>query len=447
MENTLENLYKKYDRPGPRYTSYPAYPHWEVTPSENQWLGHLSKEDEGDLSVDLYIHIPYCQSLCFYCGCNRNISKNLDLGDEYTDYLLREWEMYIKRIPKLKIASLHFGGGTPTFLKPESFKRIFDALRPYMRDDFHGAVEIDPRVTTKEQIEYLSAQGIKRFSLGIQDFDYGVQKVINRIQPREMVEDVLRLLKENGAQSINFDLIYGLPKQSAETLKETIAIVKELRPDTIALYSYAHVPWKAPAQKALEKHGICEGEEKRGLYNLSKELLYEVGYKELGMDHFSLEEDKLYQAFSAGEMKRSFMGYTTAASSHLLGLGVSSISSTPYGHIQNEKEIADYKARIDKGEFPFFYGHIQNERDKATSESIHDIMCGSLTDLNKLFDVSPQDQREKIELQLKDMLEDQLIEYNEGKLQVTALGLPFIRNISMALDYRLKDTHRFSRTV
>ena len=165
------------------------------------------------------------------------------------------------------------------------------------------------------------------------------------------------------------------------------------------------------------------------------------------MDHFSLEEDKLYQAFSAGEMKRSFMGYTTAASSHLLGLGVSSISSTPYGHIQNEKEIADYKARIDKGEFPFFYGHIQNERDKATSESIHDIMCGSLTDLNKLFDVSPQDQREKIELQLKDMLEDQLIEYNEGKLQVTALGLPFIRNISMALDYRLKDTHRFSRTV
>ncbi len=446
---TIQSLYLKYDRPGPRYTSYPAYPHWEVMPKENQWLDHLNQDTnaEGLLEVDLYIHIPYCQSLCFYCGCNRNISKNLDLGDIYTDYLLKEWDMYIRRVPGLRVASLHFGGGTPTFLKPHAFKRIFDTLAPFKTSDFHGAVEIDPRVTTKEQIQYLASVGIKRYSLGIQDFNHDVQKVINRIQPREMVEDVLTLLKENGAQSINFDLIYGLPKQTAQTLKETISIVKELRPDTIALYSYAHVPWKAPAQKALEKHGISEGEEKRNLYNLSKDLLDEVGYRELGMDHFSLEEDKLYQAFKAGKMKRSFMGYTTAASTHLIGLGVSSISSTPFGHIQNEKEIDDYKKRIDQNEFPFFYGHIQNERDLETSQSIHDIMCGHITDLNPLFKVSPADQKEKIELQIEDMKRDKILQYENGKLQVTPEGLPFIRNISMALDYRLKDTHRFSRTV
>ncbi len=438
-------LYQKYDRPGPRYTSYPAYPHWEQTPSAEQWLAHL--KDVDDLVVDLYIHIPYCQSLCFYCGCNRNISKNLDLGDLYTENLLKEWAMYTKELPELKISSLHFGGGTPTFLKTEAFQKIFQAIRPYQAPGFHGAVEIDPRVTTKEQIEFLSDQGIKRFSLGIQDFNHDVQKVINRIQPKEMVEDVLKLLKDYGGESINFDLIYGLPKQTEDTLRETMAIVKELRPDTIALYSYAHVPWKAPAQKALEKHGISEGEEKRALYNLSKSLLDEVGYKELGLDHFSLESDKLYRAYKAGTMKRSFMGYTTAASEFLLGLGVSAISSTPFGHIQNEKEIADYEQRIGQGELPYFYGHIQNDLDRHTSQSIHDLMCGKTTHLGNLLKSSSDIQKHKIVEELKAMALDDLIRFEDEKVEVTTIGLPFLRNISMALDYRLKDTHRFSRTV
>jgi len=439
------SLYLKYDRPGPRYTSYPAYPHWEETPSTEQWLDHLWKVD--DLKVDLYIHIPYCQSLCFYCGCNRNITKNLDLGDVYVDHLLKEWEMYTQELPHLKIASVHFGGGTPTFLKTQALKRIFDAITPYRATGFHGAIEIDPRVTTREQIEYLSSQGLKRFSLGIQDFNYGVQKVINRIQSRKMVEEVLHLLRKNGAESINFDLIYGLPKQSPETLKETMAIVKELRPDTIALYSYAHVPWKAPAQRSLEKYGISEGEQKRALYNLSKELLDNVGYKELGLDHFSLETDKLYHAYKTGSMNRSFMGYTTAASDYLIGLGASAISSTPFGHIQNEKEVADYEARIEKNELPFFYGHIQNDLDRYTSNSIHDLMCGKAANLSDLLKCSSQEQRLKIIEELTAMAMDELIHFDGSKVEVTTLGLPFLRNISMALDYRLKDTHRFSRTV
>ena len=447
--NTIcEELYQKYDRPGPRYTSYPAYPHWEMTPSASQWLHHL--ETNENLEIDLYIHIPYCQSLCFYCGCNRNISKNLDLGDVYTTTLLKEWEMYTQKLPNLKVSSLHFGGGTPTFLKTAAFKKIFDAIRPFRSENFHGAIEIDPRVTTREQIEYLSSQGVKRFSLGIQDFNHEVQKVINRIQPREMVEDILQILKDNGAQSINFDLIYGLPKQSEQSLIETMDIVKELRPDTIALYSYAHVPWKAPAQKALEKHGIAEGQEKRELYNISKKLLDEVGYKELGLDHFSLESDKLYKACKSGEMKRSFMGYTTYATENLIGLGVSAISSTPYGHIQNEKEIPDYMAKVEKGELPFFYGHIQNERDLETSKTIHDIMCGKSAGLDQLFKVSPFDQIDKIKRELESMAKDLLIcpqSLAKEKIEVTHTGLPFLRNIAMSLDYRLKDTHRFSRTV
>ncbi len=440
-----QNLYLKYDRPGPRYTSYPAYPHWEETPSAHQWLEHLREEKE--LEVDLYIHIPYCQSLCFYCGCNRDISKNLELGDLYTDHLLKEWAIYTRELPHIKIASLHFGGGTPTFLKTEAFKRIFKAIEPYKSESFHGAVEIDPRVTTREQIEFLSSKGIKRFSLGIQDFNHGVQKVINRIQPQAMVEDILQLLRDNGAESINFDLIYGLPKQSEETLNETISIVKELAPDTIALYSYAHVPWKAPAQKALEKHGISEGEEKRALYNLSKDLLDEVGYKELGLDHFSLESDKLYQAYKSGTMKRSFMGYTTAASPYLIGIGVSAISSTPYGHIQNEKEVVDYERRINNDELPFFYGHIQNDLDRHTSQSIHDLMCGKAAHLKELLASSNEQQRKRVINELRQMASDDLIRFEDNLVEVTTTGLPFLRNISMALDYRLKDAHRFSRTV
>ena len=259
MENiSNHSLYQKYDRPGPRYTSYPAYPHWEQTPTSHQWMNVLKANksdslDQQKLDIDLYIHIPYCQSLCFYCGCNRNISKNQELGDEYTDYLLREWALYLAELGDIKISSLHFGGGTPTFLKTQAFKKIFETLSPYLADNFQGSIEIDPRVSTKEQMEYLSSQGIKRFSLGIQDFNYDVQKVINRIQPQKMVEEVLEALRSTQVQSINFDLIYGLPKQTRKTLDETLAIVKKLRPDTIALYSYAHVPWKASAQKALEK--------------------------------------------------------------------------------------------------------------------------------------------------------------------------------------------------
>jgi len=453
MENISNQLlYQKYDRPGPRYTSYPAYPHWEQTPSALQWMNDLkthksSSADHQKLDIDLYIHIPYCQSLCFYCGCNRNISKNHELGDEYTDYLLREWALYLEELGDIKISSLHFGGGTPTFLKTQAFQKIFKALGPYLADHFQGSIEIDPRVTTKEQIKYLSSQGMKRFSLGIQDFNYDVQKVINRIQPQKMVEEVLETLRSTQVQSINFDLIYGLPKQTRETLDETLSIVKKLRPDTIALYSYAHVPWKAPAQKALEKHGIAQGEQKRDLYNYCKELLAKAGYKELGLDHFSLEKDSLYQAYERGEMKRSFMGYTTRATKHLIGLGVSAISSTDFGHIQNEKEIEDYKKRIDADQLPFFYGHIQSERDLQTSQAIHAIMCGRGAKLSCLFKVSSEEHREKMNTSLTQMLEDQLIDWDGENLKVTPTGLPFLRNIAMALDYRLRDTQRFSRTV
>ena len=453
MENiSNHSLYQKYDRPGPRYTSYPAYPHWEQTPTSHQWMNVLKANksdslDQQKLDIDLYIHIPYCQSLCFYCGCNRNISKNQELGDEYTDYLLREWALYLAELGDIKISSLHFGGGTPTFLKTQAFKKIFETLSPYLADNFQGSIEIDPRVSTKEQMEYLSSQGIKRFSLGIQDFNYDVQKVINRIQPQKMVEEVLEALRSTQVQSINFDLIYGLPKQTRKTLDETLAIVKKLRPDTIALYSYAHVPWKASAQKALEKHGIAQGEQKRDLYNYCKELLAQAGYKELGLDHFSLETDSLYQAYERGEMKRSFMGYTTSATKHLIGLGVSAISSTDFGHIQNEKEIEDYKKRIDAAELPFFYGHIQSERDLQTSQAIHSIMCGRGAELSSLLKVSSEEHRDKMKASFAQMLEDQLIEWDGENLKVTTTGLPFLRNIAMALDYRLRDTQRFSRTV
>lgn len=448
----MMELIAKYDKPGPRYTSYPAYPYWNNGPIEEEWLSELA--NHKNLLVDLYIHVPYCQSLCTYCGCTRTISKNLDKGMDYTSLLLKEWAIYKEALPQIQIQSLHLGGGTPTFLRPEYLRIIFENLAPSLIESFSGAVEVDPRVTSERHIEVLKDFGISRFSLGIQDFDPKVQKAVNRIQPSELVANTVRLIRESSNTGINFDLIYGLPLQNQESIRQTIEEVKMMRPDTIALYGYAHVPWRSKAQKSLERYHIPHGEEKRALYELSKELLLEAGYRELGLDHFALEDSSLYQSYKDGQMKRNFMGYTKEVAPVTLGLGTSAISNTPNSFVQNEKELSDYEAALEKDRLPLANGHRLTQRDRLASDVIQSLMCTGKVDLTSYFEILCEKETLNHLGRLEEMEADGILTLSGGELrqlEVTDLGKPFLRNICMVFDeyFQLKSDGppRFSRTI
>lgn len=444
------NLVEKYDKPGPRYTSYPAYPHWNQNPTQEMWLGEL--RETRDLSVDLYIHVPYCQSLCTYCGCTRTISKNLDKGMDYTSSLLEEWNLYKEALPHIQIQSLHLGGGTPTFLRPEYLNILFQNFAPFLKDNFTGAVEVDPRVTSERHIETLTNFGIKRFSLGIQDFDPLVQKVVNRIQPPELVSNIVNFIRESGATGINFDLIYGLPHQTKESITQTIKLVKEMGPDTIALYGYAHVPWVSKAQKSLEKYPIPHGKEKRDLYELSKNLLEEAGYREIGLDHFAKVESILYQSFLKGEMKRNFMGYTSLVAPVTLGLGASAISNTKNTFVQNHKDIQSYQEDLKNESLPLHKGHSMSARDVCAGKIIQELMCQGKTNLSSLFELLSEKDCLHHMSELEEMERDGLLMIENQSLEVTTLGKPFLRNICMVFDENLRKTEslatpKFSRTI
>lgn len=445
---TKHELIQKYDKPGPRYTSYPAYPHWKETPTESEWMGQVVLKRDLGAQFDLYVHIPFCQSLCIYCGCSRMITRDLSLAERYVDALIKEWNHYQKRVGYFPITSIHLGGGTPTFLPPKLLEKLIVNLQGSQKIDW-GAVEVDPRVTTKEHCEVLVKHGFKKFSLGIQDFDEKVQKNINRIQPFEMVKTLTKDLREMGVESLNFDIIFGLPGQSIETIQNTFKKVEKLKPDTIAFYSYAHVPWKIKSQKALEKIGLPSAEEKRALYECGKECLEGIGYHELGMDHFSLKEDQLYKAYEKGELKRSFMGYTARKGECLIGLGCSSISSTGFGYVQNEKEVPDYLEKIESGEMAFHYGHTMSHQDKIIDQTIQSLMCQGETQLDRVLLNLDKEHARRVRGIYQEMMEDGLLKISNSKLQVLENGKPFIRNICMALDPNLSEVPReqFSRTI
>ncbi len=449
MEVPLSH-YQKYNQAGPRYTSYPAYPHWTKPPTQNQWFTLLQNHANSGNIFDIYIHIPFCESLCTYCGCSRIITKDQDFASRYVDCLIKEWGVYKSLAQNLKLGSLHLGGGTPTFLRYPNLKRLLDnILEGIDPSGFYGAIEIDPRVTNQDQMEYLIEKGFCKFSLGIQDFDPHVQKIINRVQPVSLVEDIISRLRRLGIESLNFDLIYGLPEQTGETIKATILEVVKMRPDTIAFYSYAHVPWKSKAQKTLEKYHIPAGDEKRSLYQLGKGLLEESGYKEIGMDHFALEEDILFKAFKKGKLKRNFMGYTARKGDCILGLGASSISDSGKCFIQNEKDPLLYCKLVEKDKLPIVHGHVLDEIELKIAKNIQEIMCSGETDISEILKLFDNEKKEQVEDEYLNMKKDGLIELEAGILKVTGMGNVFVRNICMVLDIHLKEKSKncFSKTV
>ncbi|CAN5568840.1 hypothetical protein BH23BAC1_BH23BAC1_45600 [soil metagenome] len=339
-----EDLIKKYNVPAPRYTSYPTVPYWDKEQiSSRSWIEVVKRafmESNKEKGISLYIHLPFCESLCTYCGCNTRITKNHKVEDEYIDAVMKEWQFYLQQFSeKPIIRELHLGGGTPTFFSPENLWQLISNIlgTAEMHPSADFSFEGHPNNTTEKHLQVLFDLGFRRVSFGIQDLDLKVQYAIHRIQPYENVEAVSKEARRIGYTSINFDLIYGLPFQTSESVLSTIEKFAQLMPERIAFYSYAHVPWLKPGQRGYSEDNLPDNEVKRKLYESGKEKLNSLGYINIGMDHFALPGDSLYEAFHEGKLHRNFMGYTVCHTDLLVGLGTSAISDAKYGYMQNNK--------------------------------------------------------------------------------------------------------------
>lgn len=450
------NLISKYNIPAPRYTSYPTVPYWdESTFTPELWKQKLKEafqEENAENGISLYLHLPYCESLCTYCGCNKYITRNHQVELPYIEALLKEWKMYREMLGGTpQIAELHLGGGTPTFFSPDNLdtlisELLFDTEVP---PNASFSFEAHPNSTSKAHLIVLQRLGFNRLSLGIQDFDPKVQEIIHRIQPVETVERVMADARRAGYFTINFDLIYGLPLQTRESMRETVAQVIRLRPDRISFYSYAHVPWiKGTGQRRYTEADLPDEQTKRALYEESRAAFEAAGYSEIGMDHFALPSDELYLSRDRGTLHRNFMGYTVNHSKVMIGLGASAISDCWTAYAQNEKTVGAYLQAIKEDRLPVFRGHVLDEEDLLLRPLILDLMCHFDSDLNEVKDrpvISEALDR------LHDLEEDGLVVVEDGHAKVTDTGRAFVRNICMAFDARLwrnaPQTQLFSKSV
>ncbi len=434
----MSDLFKKYDVPAPRYTSYPTVPFWSEVPTTEQWLKELAKAFDSETATwSLYFHLPFCESLCTFCACNTVITRDHRREETYIDLLAKEWNLYLERVPKLRerpLLGLHLGGGTPTFFSAENLERI---LRPVLaetlvdRERFEASVEVHPGHTTREQLITLRRLGFTRISLGVQDFDPVVQKIVNRHQPYEVTKSITDIARELGYTSVNYDLIYGLPLQTRDRFGETVEKTIELEPDRIALYSFALVPWIKPAQRSYSDEDIPRAGEKRALYEMAREKLEKAGYVEIGMDHFARPHDGMARAQREGTLHRNFQGYTETRTRVLLGLGVSAISETPTCFHQNEKAFPVYERRVRQGEIPTLRGHLLSEEDQRLREQILRFMTRFEVDLDN-------EQSDEAKEFLASLIDDGLVNVGDNKLVLTERGRPFLRNACMFFDYRLR---------
>lgn len=448
----LSNLIAKYDVPVPRYTSYPTVPYWSEVPTHDEWIGHLRKTLQNSESRwSMYLHLPFCETLCTFCGCNNSITKDHKKEDPYIASLLKEWDLYKAQVPELTkqpLNHLHLGGGTPTFFSPQNLKTLISGLWKDIQKDpehFEASIEVDPRRTTLEHLQVLRELGFNRVSMGVQDFNPEVQRLVNRIQPYEITAKLTAQARELGYESVNYDLIYGLAKQTAESFAETARLTVALRPDRIALYSFALVPWIRPAQRLFKDEDLPNGAEKRALYEIARDILLGAGYVEIGMDHFALPSEALSLASKNKKLHRNFMGYTDQKSDVMLGMGVSAISETPFSFHQNEKILNIYQERLAKGEIPTHRGHVHTEEDRERRQQILKLM----TQLEVDFVSSEQALAAKEFL--AEMAKDGLVQVTDQTVKVTEKGRPFLRNACVFFDERLRSkqpqTQVFSKSI
>lgn len=450
------SLIQKYNVPGPRYTSYPTVPYWDTDNFDSaQWLAHCKKtfiESNDKEGISLYIHLPFCESLCTFCGCHKRITKRHEVENPYIEAVLKEWRLYcdlFQERPNIK--EIHLGGGTPTFFSTANLERLITGILSTAKvDENHEfSFEGHPNNTTKEHLKCLYDLGFRRVSFGVQDYSPVVQKAIHRIQSFHNVAKVTLWAKEIGYTSVSHDLIFGLPFQKLEHIIDTIEKTKSLSPDRLAFYSYAHVPWiKGNGQRGFQESDLPKDDEKRILYETGKMLLEKCGYYEIGMDHFALKTDSLYKSLLQKSLHRNFMGYTASKTQLMIGLGVSSISDSWGAFAQNEKKIETYYDYLNNNQIPVTKGHILTEEDLVIRKHILNLMCIGSTTID--FSTSIFNKEEFIN-DLREFEKDELIYIEGDTIRIRTKGRPFLRNICMAFDLRLQrnkpDRQLFSMTI
>lgn len=443
------SLIEKYNIAVPRYTSYPAVPHWNsVAPTQEQWLSELSASYSEYPELSMYIHLPFCEALCTYCGCNKRITKNHGVESPYIDAVLKEWSIYQDHFDtKPVIKEIHLGGGTPTFFDPENLRRLIQTILDQvdLAEDYEFSFEAHPNSTSREHLQTLFDIGFRRISIGVQDVSPDILKAINRQQTSEEVANVTTWAREIGYTSVNYDIIYGLPFQRPMDVWETTKFIAQHKPDRLAFYSYAHVPWKSAGQRAFTIDDIPAGRMKNDLYSLGRYLLEVEGYESVGMDHFCLPTDSLFESYQQGNMHRNFMGYTTNYTRCSVALGASSISDSWGMYVQNEKHIETYQEIVNSGKLPIIKGHALGDKEKNTREHILDLMCRDETSWTEINALNPD------KTTLLDLAKDDLVTYTDNSIKVSEAGRYFIRNICSTIDPLFKapsaDQSIFSKAI
>lgn len=446
---------KKYNVPGPRYTSYPTAVKFTAPLDEEFVVDRIRLDAAADRDLSLYFHLPFCKSLCWYCGCKTVITKNQRQSATYISYLARELGLMSTLVKtRRKVTQIHWGGGTPTFLLPSEIRELGLLVRSHFEiaPDVEASVELDPRRMTLDHVAALRDAGMNRVSLGVQDFDAQVQAAVNRIQPFEQTREVLAWIRSAGFQSVGIDLIYGLPFQTADSFQKTLDLVLSLNPDRLALFSYAHVPWIKPAQVLLRSETMPTAQTKLDILQLSIETLAREGYAYIGMDHFAKRRDELYLAQKEGKLQRNFQGYSTRAGADIYGFGVSSISQTEDMYWQNEKDLSRYYGRIEQGRLPIASGYVLSHDDQIRRKTIMRIMCDMKLDYQAMsaqLGVTCETYFETELRAVKALEGDGLVHFTAGGFDVTDLGRLLIRNIAMCFDRYLpaKTEGVFSRTI
>jgi oxygen-independent coproporphyrinogen-3 oxidase len=454
-----EELLLRFGGAGPRYTSYPTVPEWSREFGATDAQAAFGRAARSREPLSLYVHLPFCRELCLYCGCTVQITRRAELVEDYLDALELEIERTAELLGERRdVLQLHWGGGTPTHLAPEQIERLHGAIARSFRilPGAEQSIEVHPHVTTHEHIDTLAALGFRRVSLGVQDLDTRVQEVVHRYQTTAETADLIEHCRKVGVTGINVDLMYGLPEQSEATFAATLDTIARLRPDRLAVYAYAHVPWLKPFQKALEQYDLPDAARRARLFALAIERLSREGWRVIGLDHFALESDALYVALQDGSLHRNFMGYTTHPAEESLALGMSAISDLGGAFFQNEPTTREYQARIAAGALPVHRGLARSPEDDLRRAAIQDVMCRMRLDLDELgARFGRDDLRAHFAGEwraLEPLAAEGFCALEPGRLDVLPQGRLFLRHLAMVFDAYLKrerpaDGPRFSTTV
>ncbi|MGM0519724.1 MAG: oxygen-independent coproporphyrinogen III oxidase [Campylobacterota bacterium] len=449
--------FKKYSKPGPRYTSYPTAPEFTQDFTQEDLINFYKNQDSSR-ALSLYVHMPFCRSACYFCGCNTIFTSKEDKKSRYLDYLKKELQILKQYLDTNRVVTqMHFGGGTPTFFSPQQLDGVIESIKevfPNFSDDAEISCEVDPRFFTQEHMDVLKKGGVNRLSFGVQDLNEQVQKTIHRVQPFELTQNVIKIARNAGIKSINTDLIYGLPHQTKKSFKKTLEKMITLDVDRFAVFNYAHVPWLMKTMRKFDETTFPKPEEKLEILKDTIDFFTSNGYKMVGMDHFAKPEDELFKAIQKGELHRNFQGYTTKGGADLIGIGLTSIGNGVDYYAQNYKDLKSYEEAIDNGDLPTFKGYKLSDDDQLRQFVIMELMSNfslNITRVEQNFNIDFNDYFADAIEALQEFVDAQLVEITNDKIQVSQTGTMLIRNICMPFDAYLnkipEHKRRFSKTI